>query len=465
MEIRVQEIFDKQVIQQHVLRRTTVEERIAKLKKLKKTLLHLEKDIFQALQLDLRKHEKEAAITEVYFIYSEIDFAIKHLRRWMGKQHKSASITNLLAKNWTQFEPKGISLILSPWNYPFQLSMSPLLSAVAAGCAVLLKPSEFSPHTAEILKEIISQTFPVEEVTCLLGDKELATELLNLPVANIFFTGSPSIGKIVMKAASNHLSGLTLELGGKSPVLIDKNYPLKDAAQKIAWGKLINAGQTCIAPDYILMPKEMIPAFVSEFAIACQEMFYNVDQSMDTNKYAKIINTKHLNRLKELIAELNDSNGTILWQSNIKDQESFPATLVQIWNVNSRIMDEEIFGPILPIVGFDRIDEALAIIQNKPKPLALYIFSNSTEYVTSITQACSSGSVCINDVLLQVSNPNLPFGGINTSGMGSCHGFYGFKAFSHERAMMKQSKWSITKLIYPPYKNKDRIFKFLKSFM
>lgn len=465
MEIRVQEIFDKQVIQQHVLRRTTVEERIAKLKKLKKTLLLLEKDIFQALQLDLRKHEKEAAITEVYFIYSEIDFAIKHLRKWMGKQHKSASITNLLAKNWTQYEPKGVSLILSPWNYPFQLSMSPLLSAVAAGCAVVLKPSEFSPHTAEILKEIISQTFPENEVTCLLGDKELATELLNLPFANIFFTGSPSIGKIVMRAASNHLSGLTLELGGKSPVLIDINYPLKDAAQKIAWGKLINAGQTCIAPDYILMPKELIHAFVAEFAIACKEMFYNEAQSMDTNKYAKIINTKHLDRLKDLIAELNESDGNILWQSNIEDQESFPATLVQLFKLNSRLIDEEIFGPILPIVGFETLDEALNMIQNKPKPLALYIFSNRKEYITSVTQACSSGSVCINDVLLQVSNPNLPFGGINNSGMGSCHGFYGFKAFSHERAIMKQSKWSITKLIYPPYHNKDRIFNFLKSFM
>ena len=465
MEIRVQEIFDRQVIQQNVLRRTTVEERIAKLKKLKKTLLHMEKAIFLALQLDLRKHEKEAAITEVYFIYSEIDFAIKHLRKWMGKQHKSASITNLLAKNWTQFEPKGVSLILSPWNYPFQLSMSPLLSAVAAGCAVVLKPSEFSPHTAEILKDIIHQTFPENEVTCLLGDKELATELLNLPFANIFFTGSPSIGKIIMKAASNHLSGLTLELGGKSPVLIDINYPLKDAAQKIAWGKLINAGQTCIAPDYILMPKELIPAFVAEFANACKEMFYNEAQSMDTNKYAKIINTKHLNRLKDLIEELNESNGTILWQSNTEDQESFPATLVQMWNINNRLMDEEIFGPILPIIGFKKLDEALNIIQNKPKPLALYIFSNNKQYITSITKTCSSGSVCINDVLLQVSNPNLPFGGINTSGMGSCHGFYGFKAFSHERAMMKQSKWSITKLIYPPYHNKDRIFNFLKSFM
>lgn len=465
MEIRVQEIFDRQVIQQHLLRKTTVEERIAKLKKLKKTLLHMEKAIFLALQLDLRKHKKEAAITEVYFIYSEIDFAIKHLRKWMGKQHKSASITNLLAKNWTQFEPKGVSLILSPWNYPFQLSMSPLLSAVAAGCAILLKPSEFSPHTGKILQEIIHQTFPENEVACLLGDKELATELLNLPFANIFFTGSPSIGKIIMKAASQHLSGLTLELGGKSPVLIDKTYPLKDAAQKIAWGKLINAGQTCIAPDYILMPKELIPAFVAEFAIACKEMFYNDAQNMDPNKYAKIINTKHLKRLKDLIGELDESDGTILWQSNIEDQKSFPATLVQVLNVNNRLMEEEIFGPILPIFGFDRLDEALTIIENKPKPLALYIFSNNKQYITSIIQACSSGSVCINDVLLQVSNPNLPFGGINSSGMGSCHGFYGFKAFSHERAIMKQSKWSITKLIYPPYHNKDRIFNFLKSFM
>lgn len=464
MNDSILQLFDVQQGHQQELRMSSAGVRIGKLRRLKANILKFESRIFEALEADLRKNAYESALTEVYFIYSEIDYAIKRLPSWMRKKSKPYTFTSFLSKNWIQYESLGTSLIISPWNYPFQLSMSPLVSAIAAGCSVILKPSEYSPKTSEVIKDLIEETFSEKEVKCLLGEKELATELLKLPFNKIFFTGNPEVGKIVMKAGAEHLSSVTLELGGKSPVIIAEDYDLKAAALKIAWGKLINAGQTCIAPDYLFIPQGAVESFNIAFQDACRELFYQ-DGELDYNRYAKIINSRHQQRIEGLLDDALQRNAKILWQASGGDQQSISPVLITDVDQGSKIMEEEIFGPLLPVISYTNIQEVVEHINARPKPLAMYIFSDSGSFSNELLRRCSSGSVCINDVLIQVSNPNLPFGGVNHSGIGSCHGFYGFKAFSHERAIMKQTKFSFSKMIYPPYQGKESIFKLLKKWM
>ncbi len=464
MNDSILQLFDVQQEHQQELRMSSAKVRIAKLRRLKANILKFENRIFEALDADLRKNAYESALTEVYFIYSEIDFAIKRLPSWMRKKRKPHTLTSFLSKNWIQYESLGTSLIISPWNYPFQLSMSPLVSAIAAGCSVILKPSEYSPRTSEVIRDLINETFPEKEVKCVLGEKELATELLKLPFNKIFFTGNPEVGKIVMKTGAEHLSSVTLELGGKSPVIIAEDHDLKAAALKIAWGKLINAGQTCIAPDYLYIPQGAIETFTQAFQEACRELFYS-DGTLDYKRYAKIINSRHQQRIERLLDDALMRDAKVLWQAEGEDHQSISPVLLTNVAQGSKIMEEEIFGPILPVIPYNDIQEVLDHINSNPKPLAMYIFSDSNSFTDTLLKHCSSGSVCINDVLIQVSNPNLPFGGVNHSGIGSCHGFYGFKAFSHERAIMKQTKFSFSKMIYPPYQGKESVFKLLKRWM
>ncbi len=464
MDTSIQQLFDVQMEHQLALRMSSLKDRVLKLKRLKEVISKYETQIFDALQNDLRKNPYESALTEVYFIYSEIDYAIKHLPNWMKKHKKPFTLTSFFSKNWIQYEALGTSLIISPWNYPFQLSMSPLVSAIAAGCSVILKPSEYSPKTSEVLQKIIEEAFPREEVACLIGERELATGLLALPFHKIFFTGSPEVGKIVMKAASEHLSSITLELGGKSPVIIDESCDLLDAANKIAWGKLINAGQTCIAPDYLFIPQGKINDFIVAFEDACKRMFY-VGDAIDPNRYAKIINQKHKSRIEGLLEDAVKQGSKVNYVSKEIDGESLSPMLLTDVSKDCRIMEEEIFGPVLPIIPYGSIKEVIDYINSKPKPLSMYIFSKNQDSIALLSKSCSSGSVCINDVLIQVSNPNLPFGGVNYSGLGHCHGFYGFKAFSHERAFMKQTPFALSKMIYPPYEGKEKLFKLLKRWM
>lgn len=464
MEHSLSHVFAAQQERQHALRMTNAKERIAKLRRLKQAIAQYEDRLFEALQEDLRKNKQEAALTEVYFIYSEIDHAIKQLESWMAKKRKAFTLTSFLSSNWIQYEPLGNALIIAPWNYPFQLSMSPLVSAIAAGCTAILKPSEYSPRTAAMMQRLIRETFPKEEVDCFLGEKEVAIELLKLPFHKIFFTGSPEVGKQVMKAGAEHLANITLELGGKSPVVIGPDADIYEAATKIAWGKLINAGQTCIAPDYLYLPEDAIFAFCQAYQAAINRMFAQAD-IMYPERYAKIINSRHKKRLEALLLDAQQRNAIILWEGKVNEEDSLPPSLIAGLSPDSKLMQEEIFGPILPIIPYKNLKEVITHIQAKPKPLAMYIFAKNNKFINQLTQACSSGSVCINDVLIQVSNPNLPFGGVNHSGLGSCHGFYGFKAFSHERAMMKQTRFSLSAMIYPPYQGKDRLFNLLKRWM
>lgn len=465
MEEHIQSVFDSQQLNKLQLRKTTAETRINKLKILKKGIESFEEQLYKAMQGDLRKCRFETAVTELYFTYAEIDFAVKHLQDWMRPVSVSANISNFFASNKIYYEPKGVCLIIAPWNYPFQLLMSPLVSAIAAGNCAMLKPSELSSQTAAVVSKMITQLFQSNEIACFEGNEELSKKLLALPFDHIFFTGSTAVGKIVMEAAAKNLTSVTLELGGKSPAIIDKSADLKKTARKIAWGKLVNAGQTCIAPDYVLIDEKQESSFIEFYKEAAQEMFFK-NNKINIKVYGKIINEKHFRRLGQLIKDSQSGGAELVFggESDSFEHTILPTVLRNVKRENV-VMKEEIFGPILPILTFKRIEEGIEYINQKNKPLALYIFSEDLKITNKIVQETSSGGACVNDVLVHISNPNLPFGGANHSGMGSCHGFFGFKNFSHERAVVFQSKFGITKMIYPPYDKKNSLLKWLKRIM
>lgn len=463
MEEKIKSVFDLQHRYKFDLRKTDAKTRIAKLKILKQALENAEEEIYLALEKDLRKSRFETAVTELFFTYSEIDHAVKKLANWMKPKSVSKTLSNLFANNKIYYEPKGVCLIIAPWNYPLQLIMSPLISAIAAGNCVILNPSEFSSNTAAVIGRIISSTFDEKEVACFEGDADVSKVLLKLPFDHIFFTGSTAIGKVVMEAAAKNLTSITLELGGKSPAIIDDTCNLKKAAEKIAWGKLVNAGQTCIAPDYVLIDEKLEPAFVEHYKAAAQAMFF-VDGEINKAVFGKIINEKQFNRLGELIETAKKDGAKLAWGGETDEStQTINPTVLTAVNLENTIMQEEIFGPILPIVTYKNLQQAIDVVSAKDKPLALYIFSDNGYNQHKIINETTSGGTCVNDVLVHISNPNLPFGGVNSSGMGSCHGIFGFKNFSHERAVVFQSKFGMTKLIYPPYKM--RLLKWLKRLM
>ncbi|WP_231427964.1 aldehyde dehydrogenase family protein [Pedobacter sp. Leaf250] len=451
MEEKIKSVFDLQQQYKFALRKTDAKIRIEKLKKLKQALENSEEEIFDALEKDLRKSRFETAVTELFFTYAEIDHAIKKLASWMKPKSVGKIMSNLFAVNKIYYEPKGVCLIIAPWNYPLQLIMSPLISAIAAGNCVILKPSELSSNTAAVITKIISSTFDKQEIACFEGDAEISTALLKLPFDHIFFTGSTAIGKIVMAAAAKNLTSVTLELGGKSPAIIDDTCDLKKAAEKIAWGKLVNAGQTCIAPDYVLIDESLEAEFIEYYKSAAEKMFFK-EGEINKTVYGKIINEKQFQRLNELIRNAIDDGAKLNWSGKV-DEESrtISPTVLTAVNADNPIMQEEIFGPILPIIQYQNLQEAIDFVNGQDKPLALYIFSDYSKNQQKIISETSSGGTCVNDVLVHISNPNLPFGGVNNSGMGSCHGIFGFKNFSHERAVVFQSKLGMTKMIYPPY--------------
>jgi len=463
MQRSIAEIFHLQKDHSISLRITDAAARKKKLTRLKLLIQENEQLIFEALESDLRKSKFEAALTEVYFVYAEIDFAIKNLFSWLKPRKVSAGMTNLFTKNRIYFEPKGVSLIISPWNYPFQLLIAPLVSAIAAGNCVMLKPSEWSPATSSILVKLINENFDSREIACFEGGAEVSEALLELPFDHIFFTGSSKIGKIVMAAAARHLSSVTLELGGKSPVIIAEDASLKRAAEKIVWGKFMNSGQTCIAPDYVLIHASREQEFL-ELAKAIIEKQFYINSELDKSSYGKIISRNHYQRLKDLRDQAVLDGAQLIkgGMDSDTDQTIEPVVLSKV-SMASALMQEEIFGPLLPVISYQSLDEAIDYINQNPKPLALYIFSNSKGIINHAIRQTSAGGTCVNDVIIQISNPNLPFGGVGNSGTGSCHGFFGFKAFSHERGVMFQSKIDFSKVAYPPYSEKKNLLKWLKK--
>ncbi|KQB98772.1 aldehyde dehydrogenase family protein [Pedobacter sp. Hv1] len=466
MEQKINLVFNLQQAYKYTLRKSNAAERIAKLKALKAAIAKNEDKIYKALQSDLRKSTFESAVTELIFIYGELDFAIKNLSAWMRAKRVGKTLSNPFAKNRLYYEPKGVCLIISPWNYPFQLTMGPLISAIAAGNCVMLKPSELSPATSSIVSEIIAEAFNEQEVASFEGAVEVSTALLKLPFDHIFFTGSTAVGKVVMEAASKNLTSVTLELGGKSPTIIDQEVNLEKAATKIAWGKLVNSGQTCIAPDYVFVHEQQVDEFIELYKAAVHQMYFKTKDQIDPAVYGKIVNPKQYKRLKELVDEAVEKGARINFGGTFEEQNQtiYPVILTQI-PTGAKVMEEEIFGPILPIVSYQNIEEVIAQINEKSKALALYIFSTNSKKVKYIIKNTSAGGTCVNDVLIHISNPKLPFGGVNGSGIGSSHGFFGFKNFSHERAVVFQRGVDFNKMIYPPYEGKEWVLNLLKKIM
>ncbi|HTM98115.1 MAG TPA: aldehyde dehydrogenase family protein [Pedobacter sp.] len=465
MEQKINLIFKSQQAYKYTLRKSNVDERILKLKALKKTIRKYENQLYAALHSDLRKSRFESAVTELIFIYGELDFTLKNLSRWMKPKNIGKTLSNPFSSNRIYYEPKGVCLIMAPWNYPFQLVMSPLISAIAAGNCVMVKPSEVSSATSAVVHTIISETFDQKEVACFEGDASVATSLLSLPFDHIFFTGSTEIGKVVMAAAAKHLSSVTLELGGKSPTIIDKEVQLHKAAEKIAWGKLVNSGQTCIAPDYVFVHQQQVDEFIGLYKAAVNKLYF-ANEQIDSDNYGKIINHKHFTRLKALVTEAVDKGARIDFGGTFdENQQSIDPIILSRIPEEAKVMQEEIFGPILPIIPYEDLDDVIEKINAKSKPLALYIFSKNNQNIKKIIKNTSAGGTCVNDVLIHISNPKLPFGGVNSSGMGSSHGFFGFKNFSHERAVVFQSSIGFNQLIYPPYYGKEWVLKLLKKIM
>lgn len=430
---------------------TTCKERVKKLNTLKKALEFTYKQrIREALYLDFKKPYLETDFTEIYPVIDEINFVKRNLRSWLKKQRVDTPITLLGSSSWIKHEPKGVCLILSPWNFPINLTFGPLISAIAAGNAVILKPSEMTPNASKVMSEIVKEVFKDDEVILIEGDVETAQELLKLPFNHIFFTGSPNVGKLVMKAASEHLTSVTLELGGKSPMIIDDSVNLEKAVKKIIFGKFLNAGQTCIAADYVLINDTIKDEFTALFS-KYLKIFYS-DNPETSSSLCRIVNKKHFERMKAHLDDAISKNAVIEVGGfhNIEDH-FFEPTLISGLPEHASLLQEEIFGPILPLVTYKTMEEAVRHINTREKPLALYIFSKDKKQIDFILNNTRAGSTAINHNLLQFLNPNLPFGGSNNSGIGKSHGFFGFQEFSNRRSVLKQHTFGAVDLLYPPY--------------
>lgn len=411
----------------------SIQYRINSLKKLKKNISLNEDEIINALKSDLGKSETETFFSEIALIYIEINLALKNVKRWSKKRKVSSSLINFLSSDYIIPEPYGVTLNISPWNYPFQLSISPLIGAVAAGNTVMLKPSEFSSKTSEIIKKIIENTFDKGHVDVILGGPEIGSKLLDFNWDYIFFTGSTNIGKIVAQKAAINLTPTTLELGGKNPCIVDETANLKVASKRIVFGKFLNCGQTCIAPDFILVHESVKKDFTEKIIERIRKI-YNEDVENSEN-YSRIINKKHFSRLIKLL----EKDKIIYGGKNNPNSNFIEPTLIDGSNFNSSLMKEEIFGPILPVVSYSNKDELKKILDNYKDPLAFYIFSNDKKFSNELIKRYSFGGAAVNDTISQIVNHRLPFGGIRNSGLGSYHGKQSFKTFSFYKPYIVKS--------------------------
>lgn len=416
--------------------------RYQQLEKLRNAIIHYQEEISSALHQDLHKSSFEAYATEIGYILKSIRFTQKRLKKWMKTKKVKTPFFQLLTTSHIQPEPKGQVLLIGPFNYPFQLVIEPLIGAIAAGNTVMIKPSEFTPHTSNILKKMINETFDTSYIEVILGGVEVTQSLLTLPFDHIFFTGSTKVGQIVYEQASKKLIPVTLELGGKSPTIVDETANLKVTARRIIYGKFLNAGQTCIAPDYIYVQESVQQAFEKVLLETLSEFY------PDYENLTHIVSEQHVTRLKKMI----DKNKTI-YQGNIIDQRIEPIIMSNVtWE--DPVMQEEIFGPILPILPFKTIDEVIERLQSKEKSLALYVFSQNKKTIHRIFHEVSFGNGAINDTIMQVVNPHLPFGGVGMSGFGQYHGKASFDVFSHFKTYVNHSVKLDPPIAYPPYNDK-----------
>lgn len=425
-----------------------VQKRIVRLKRLKDYININEERILEALKADLGKPYFEGYATEVGYVLESIRYTIKHLAKWAKDDVVKSPIHQMPSKSYVRYEPYGTVLVIGPFNYPFQLLMEPLIGAIAAGNTVIAKPSAYTPKTTAIIQQIIKECFSEGSVALVTGDRDVTSALIHAPFDYIFFTGSVTVGKIVMQAAAERLTPITLELGGKSPTIVHKDANLKIAAKRIAWGKFLNTGQTCIAPDYVYVHEEVKTAFLKAMEQAIQD-FYGIDP-LASEDYGKIINEGHFDRLIALL----DQEKLVIGGEIDRDTLYISPTVMENVTWADPVMADEIFGPILPVLTYSDLNETLKIINSKAKPLALYVFSESDIVQNIVVDKVSFGGGCINDTLTHVVNPNMPFGGVGTSGMGYYHGKESFMTFSHRKAIHKKSTRIESGLVFPPYGKK-----------
>lgn len=429
-----------------------IEYRIQQLDALERAIKRWEKQLYDALWTDLHKSFEEAFLTETSIVLGEIRTHRNKIRSWARAKRVRTPVKLFPACSKVVSEPLGCALIIAPWNYPVQLLLNPLVGAISAGCTAMLKPSPYVPNVSRVLEEMISETFPREYIAIVQGGRDVNTALLNERWDCIFFTGSPSLGRTVMAAAARNLTPVVLELGGKSPCIVDRDADIRLAARRIAWGKSINAGQTCIAPDYLLLHEEIKTAFLSEL----QKQFHKLlgENPQDSGHYVRIVNDKAFDRLRGYL-----SDGKILFGGHTDASERyFEPTAIDEVSPEAPIMQEEIFGPIFPVLGFKELDEVVEFVTSREKPLALYYFGKSGE---KIIRSTSAGGSCINDVIMHIANEHLPFGGVGNSGMGRYHGRPSFEAFSHQRSVVKSGTWLDTPFRYMPY----RLIRYVKGLL
>jgi aldehyde dehydrogenase (NAD+) len=419
---------------------------VARLRKLEKWLRENQSALEEAVFKDLGKPAMEVGTSELFPALAEINHAVDNIDRWTRPVKIDAPLTFLGTRSEVRHEPKGACLIIAPWNYPFNLCIGPLVSCLAAGNTALLKPSEMTPHTSKFIAKLVDEVFEKDVVAVVEGDATVAAGLLQLPFDHIFFTGSPAVGKIVMRAAAERLASVTLELGGKSPAIVDRTANLKDAAKRIAFGKFLNNGQTCIAPDYVLVDKSVSEKFIELLKESVKEIFAREED------YGRIVNEKHFERIVKLYTgSILSGARSVLSGAFDQSKKFFPPTILVDITDDMPVMQEEIFGPLLPVLSID-IDTAVDYINSKPKPLGLYVFSRNKEFRENVLTNTSAGGVCVNDTVIQFVHPNVPFGGVNNSGIGKAHGHSGFLAFTNEKTVIRQKGgYSMAYLFYPPY--------------
>ncbi|WP_142433660.1 aldehyde dehydrogenase [Enterococcus mundtii] len=436
----------------------SIDFRLVQLIKLKQAMQEIEIELTQALFKDLRKPAHEAYVTEIGVVYQSISEMIKKLKKYAKRKTVHTPIY-MWGKSYLEYEPYGQVLIIAPFNYPFHLAIEPLIGAIAAGNTVILKPSELAPNVSNVLAKLIRSIFPKEYITAVEGGVDVTTELLAQRFDYIFFTGSVPVGKIVMQAAAKNLTPVTLELGGKSPAIVDDTANLKVAAKRIVWGKLQNNGQTCIAPDYVLVSRKRKDTLIKEMIIATKE-FYGSDIRNNTD-YGRIINDRHFIRLQQMLEA--DHSFVVFGGETDREDLYIEPTILDLPSHDAATMQEEIFGPILPILTFDTIDDAISQVKQYEKPLALYLFTTSNRKKEQLMTAISSGNVTVNDVLKHVANPHLPFGGVGESGIGGYHGKYSFLTFSHQKGVYENRSTFNIPGLFPPYSN--RSLKLLKKIL
>lgn len=442
----IERIYALQQRARVVVGASSAAERIAKLRRFERAMLDRADEIRAAMWEDYRKPAAEVDLSEIYPVVSEARHAIRHLRSWMKPKRVSGRLALIGARSSIHYEPKGVVLIMAPWNFPFNLTLGPLVSAIAAGNCVMVKPSELTPASTACMKRILGELFDESEVAVFEGDASVAEALLRKKFDHIFFTGSPAVGRIVMKAAAEHLSSVTLELGGKSPVIVDRTANLDEAAKKIAWGKFFNCGQICIAPDYLLVDEQVKTEFLDRLRASVQ--------SIGDDSRGILVNDRHAKRVQRLLDTAVEQGAKVFLGGTHEGRAIAPTVLTDV-PPDAPVMQEEIFGPLLPVMTYRSLEEAYAMIAAREKPLVLYIFSRDRGVVRDVLRRTRAGGTVVNHTLIHFYQLELPFGGVGESGVGKAHGFYGFEAFSNARGVLDQRlSHSAIDMLYPPYVGK-----------